>query len=129
MSDSREATRDDDDRLRAAHIDGLHEALQILDRLRWDAADDPHDPRLLGLGLAVDAIRGALRAKGAPVAGDPVRLPAVGGRTRMTTDWVPLLPDTREATWATIRASGSGPLFLFFRVRQFWSSHEYERAH
>jgi hypothetical protein len=56
----------------AAHLDGMREALRILDGLRMGClATGPRTiPHLLGIGLAVYAIRGALRAKGVLVAGD-----------------------------------------------------------
>jgi hypothetical protein len=91
MSDSRESTREDvshaagaagdssesakEAAVRATHVDGMHEALRILNWLRVACLSTagPDHPRLLGLGLADYAIRAALRAKGGAVADDRVR--------------------------------------------------------
>lgn len=54
MRDSRESTRDDDDRVRAAHLDGMREALRIVNWLRMAClfTAGPDDSRLLGIVLA-----------------------------------------------------------------------------
>ena len=103
MNDSCESTRmDHDGRVSTAHLDGMREALRILDGLRMGClATGPDDPHLLGIGLAVYAIRGALRAKGVPVAGDrPGLLPArrrLRPYARSLRDASPLCLQTRRA--------------------------------